>query len=71
LENSCKKYKEAGARLFTVVPYGNATDSGLKLKQERFKLDRRRNSSTMRTIKHWKRLPKEVTQAPSLDVFKI
>ncbi|KFV88466.1 hypothetical protein N308_06451, partial [Struthio camelus australis] len=44
--------------------------NGYKLKHKKFHLNLRKNFFTVRVPEHWSRLPGEVVESPSLEIFK-
>ena len=49
----------------------HAKGKWFQLKEGRFRLGIRKKLFTIRVVKHWHRLPREVVGAPSLEAFKV
>jgi len=53
-----------------MVPSDRKRGNGHKLKQRKFHLSMRKNLFTLRVVETLNRLPREVVDSPSLEIFK-
>ena len=63
-------YKQEGSQLFERVDNSRTRGNGFKLKEGRSRPDARGMFLTMRVVRRWKRPPRDVADAPSLEAFK-
>lgn len=62
--------RKDAARLFSVVSSNRERGNGHKLKYRKIHLNIRKNFFTLRMIKHWNQLSREVMESPSLEITK-
>jgi len=53
-----------------VVPKGRTRGKGHKWKPRKFHLNMRKSFLALRVMEHWNRLPRDVVDSPSLEIFR-
>ena len=53
-----------------MVPSDRTRGNGHRLKQRKLQLNMRKNFFPLRVTEPWPRLPREVVESPSLEIFK-
>ena len=64
-------YKKVEDRLFSRVCCDGTRRNGFKVKEERFRLYMGKKFFTIKVVRNWNRLPRNVVDAPSLETFEI
>lgn len=63
-------YRKVEDRLQRKICCDRTTGNGFKLKEEDLDCIRRTRFFTVRIVRHWNRLPRDVVDAMSLETFK-
>jgi len=58
------------ARLFSVVCSDRARINGLKLERSKFHTNTQMHLFTIRVMEHWNRVPREVVESSSTEIFE-
>ena len=58
------------ARIFLVVRSNRTMSNGLKLVHRKFHINMWKNFFMIRVTEHWNRLPREVVESHSMEIFK-
>jgi len=66
-----RAYKKNADRLFSRTCSNKTRGNGYKLKEGRSRLDTRKKFFSVRMVRHWHRLPREVVDVPSLEAYKV
>jgi len=64
-------HKKDGNKCFRRAHCNRTKGNGFKVKEDRFRLDIENKFFTVRVVKQWHMLPREVVDAPSLETFKV
>jgi len=67
LKGGCQ---EDGSRLFSVLPRDKTRGNRHKLKPGKCQRNMKKNFFPLSVMEHWNRLPREVVESPSLEIFK-
>ena len=62
--------ERTGDKLFSKACCDRTRSKGFKVREGRIRLEIRKIFFTMRVVKHWHVLPREVVEAPSLETFR-
>jgi len=63
------RFNKAKSRVLPIPCYNRTRGNGFKMKEGRFRIDLRKKFYTVRVVKHWNKLPREVVDAQSLEIF--